>query len=106
MEQSFALAVLDVVAGIPAGFVTTYGDIARLLGRARNARQVGRILSQAELYGDYPCHRVVNHMGRCAASFRRQRILLEAEGVTFRDNGTVDMKKHRWQEGSDTPNDR
>lgn len=97
MEQSFALAVLDVVAGIPAGFVTTYGDIARRLGRARNARQVGRILSQAELYGDYPCHRVVNHAGRTVPGWSGQRTLLEREGVAFRENGTVDMKRFLWR---------
>ena len=97
MEQSFALEVLDVVAGIPAGFVTTYGDIARLLGRARNARQVGKILSQAELYGDYPCHRVVNHAGRTVPGWSGQRTLLEREGVKFRENGTVDMKRFLWR---------
>ena len=104
--EALAYEILSVVEEIPEGNVATYGQIARLIGREKNARLVGTILSRAENYGTYPCHRVVNHMGRYAASFRRQRILLEAEGVTFRDNGTVDMKKHRWQEGSDTPNDR
>ena len=55
----------------------------------------GRVLSQAELYGDYPCHRVVNHAGALAASFATQRELLETEGVEFR-GGRVCMKKHRW----------
>ena len=50
----------------------------------------------AEFYGDYPCHRVVNHMGRTAPGRHEQRGLLEAEGVGFRENGCVDMKKHRW----------
>ena len=104
--EALAYEILSVVEEIPEGNVATYGQIARLIGREKNARLVGTILSRAENYGTYPCHRVVNHMGRCAASFRRQRILLEAEGVTFRDNGTVDMKKHRWQEGSDTTNGR
>lgn len=48
MEKLSALAVLDVVAGIPEGFVTTYGEISRLLGREKNARQVGKILAQAK----------------------------------------------------------
>ena len=88
--------VLSVVAEIPEGCVATYGQIARLTGRDRNARLVGKILSMAEFYGDYPCHRVVNHAGRTAPGFRAQRGLLEDEGVGFRANGCVDLKKYQW----------
>ena len=88
--------VLSVVAEIPEGCVATYGQIARLTGRDRNARLVGKILSMAEFYGDYPCHRVVNHAGRTAPGFRAQKELLQAEGVEFRANGCVDMKKYQW----------
>lgn len=97
MEEAFAQAVLDVVAGIPAGYVTSYGAIARLLGRARNARQVGKILSRAELYGSYPCHRVVNHAGRTVPGWPEQRTLLEREGVAFRENGLVDLRRFLWR---------
>ena len=58
--------VLSVVEEIPEGRVATYGQIARLTGRDRNARLVGKILSMSEYYGQYPCHRVVNHAGRTA----------------------------------------
>jgi methylated-DNA-protein-cysteine methyltransferase-like protein len=50
----------------------------------------------AEFYGDYPCHRVVNHAGRTAPHFRGQKELLLEEGVGFRKNGCVDMKKYQW----------
>ena len=69
---------------------------ARLTGRDRNARLVGKILSMSEYYGQYPCHRVVNHAGRTAPAFRTQRERLEAEGVGFKDNGCVDLKKYQW----------
>ena len=88
--------VLSVVAEIPEGCVATYGQIARLTGRDRNARLVGKILSMSEFYGDYPCHRVVNHAGRTAPGFYEQKRLLEAEGVRFRPNGCVDLAKYRW----------
>ena len=52
--------VLSVVEEIPEGCVATYGQIARLTGRDRNARLVGKILSMSEYYGQYPCHRVVS----------------------------------------------
>lgn len=88
--------VLSVVAEIPEGCVATYGQIARLTGRDRNARLVGKILSMSAFYGDYPCHRVVNHAGRTAPGFREQKLLLEAEGVGFRPNGCVDLAKYQW----------
>ena len=85
MNEGIVYEILSAVEEIPEGCVASYGQIARLIGREKNPRFVGKILSRAELYGDYPCHRVVNHAGR-----------LEREGVTFRANGCVDMKKHRW----------
>ena len=68
-----------------------------LIGREKNARLVGRALRRAELYGDYPCHRVVNHAGRLALHFPEQRALLLAEGVGFLPNGCVDMKAYQWE---------
>lgn len=89
--------ILSVVSCIPLGSVATYGQIAQLIGRERNARLVGRVLSQAGLYGKYPCHRVVNSAGRLAPAWEEQRHLLWAEGVTFKTNGCVDLKKHQWK---------
>ncbi len=89
--------ILSVVSCIPLGSVATYGQIAQLIGRERNARLVGRVLSQAGLYGKYPCHRVVNSAGCLAPAWEEQRHLLWAEGVTFKTNGCVDLKKHQWR---------
>ena len=89
--------ILSVVSCIPLGSVATYGQIAQLIGRERNARLVGLVLSQAGLYGKYPCHRVVNSPGRLAPAWDEQRHLLWAEGVTFKTNGCVDLKKHQWR---------
>ena len=61
MKSDLIYEVLSVVEEIPEGRVATYGQIARLTGRDRNARMVGRILSMSAYYGQYPCHRVVNH---------------------------------------------
>lgn len=88
--------ILSVVEEIPEGKVASYGQIARLIGRPKNARLVGRVLSLAEHYGSYPCHRVVNHAGRLAPHFREQRELLLKEQVSFKENGCVDMKKCQW----------
>ena len=97
MDEKLIYEILSVVEEIPEGCVASYGQIARLTGRDKNARLVGKILSMAQFYGSYPCHRVVNHAGRLAPHFPEQRERLIAEGVTFRENGYVDMQKHQWQ---------
>ena len=96
LNEDLAYEILSAVEEIPQGRVATYGQIARLTGRDKNARLVGRILSMAECYGSYPCHRVVNHEGRTAPGFTNQRRLLEAEGVGFKENGCVDLKRFQW----------
>ena len=81
LDERLVYEILSVVSEIPEGCVASYGQIAVLINRSRNARLVGRVLSQAALYGDYPCHRVVNHAGRTAPGWTEQRVLLEQEGV-------------------------
>ena len=93
LQEDLIYEILAAVGEIPRGKVASYGQIARLIGRDNNARLVGNVLGHAELYGSYPCHRVVNHAGRTAPGWPAQRRLLEAEGVTFRPNGCVDMKR-------------
>ena len=66
LNDDLIYEILSVVDEIPEGKVATYGQIARLIDRPKNARLVGRVLSMAEYYGKYPCHRVVNHAGRLA----------------------------------------
>ena len=97
LDEDLIYQILSVVGEIPEGKVATYGQIAQLIGREKNARLVGKVLSMAEFYGDYPYHRVVNHAGRTAPHFEDQKRLLLAEGVTFRPNGCVDMEKHQWE---------
>ena len=96
LNEPLIYEILSVVEEIPKGNVASYGQIARLIGRDKNSRLVGKVLSIAEYYGDYPCHRVVNHAGRLAPHFRKQKERLQDEDVTFLPNGNVDMKKHQW----------
>lgn len=96
LTERLVYEILSAVNEIPEGRVASYGQIATLIGREKNSRLVGKVLSRADLYGDYPCHRVVNHAGRTAPGFLDQRMLLEQEGVAFKENGCVDMKRFQW----------
>lgn len=96
LTEELIYEILSVVEEIPYGRVASYGQLARLIGRERNSRLVGRVLRIADDYGDYPCHRVVNHAGRLAPYFPGQRELLEREGVEFLPSGFVDMARFRW----------
>ena len=96
LNEELIYQILSIVEEIPFGHVATYGQIAALANRPNNSRLVGKVLSMSEYYGDFPCHRVVNHAGRLAPSFKEQRELLTKEGVTFKDEEHVNLKEHRW----------
>lgn len=99
---AFNEAVYEVVRQIPAGRVASYGQVARMVGRPRNARFVGYALHVNPEPGVIPCHRVVFKDGSLAPRFAfggedEQRRLLEAEDVGFLPDGRVDMAHFAWE---------
>ena len=87
---------------IPYGKVTTYGQIALLCGKPRNARQVGYALSHDRLESEIPAWRLVNSSGFLsgAAYFEYpelQRLLLMEEGIVVSADNRVDLKKYGWK---------
>ena len=103
-REGFFDRVYEMVEQIPCGMVATYGQIAGLIGAPRSARYVGYALHSNPRPGEIPCHRVVFADGSLARGFAFggpgvQRELLEAEGVTFLDDGRVDLKACRWPAG-------
>lgn len=94
MSEEVAERILDVVAAIPVGLVSTYGDVAARAG-SPSPRLAGRVLSDRS-DDDLPWHRVVKADGTLAPHLaREQRRRLTDEGVTFRGE-RVDLKRHRW----------
>lgn len=94
--------IYQAVRRIPAGWVATYGQVARLAGLPGRARQVGYALAALEAGRDVPWHRVINAQGRISVrdSAERQRELLEAEGVAFDDRDRVSLERYRWRGGA------
>lgn len=89
----------EIVATIPEGYVMTYGQIARIIGSPRASRIVGSAMYNAPSDRELPCHRVVDRHGALAPTFvfggrEYQRMLLEAEGVSFLPNGCIDLDNH------------
>ena len=96
LDESVIYEILSVVEEIPVGSVATYGQIAKLCGREKNARMVGKVLSLSQYYGKYPCHRVVNHAGRLVPGWSEQRYLLIQEGIILKKDNFVDLKQYQW----------
>ena len=95
-EMSFNEKVWALTARIPAGRVTTYGDLAHKL-KTRAYRAVGNALNRNPYAPAVPCHRVVGGKGDLtgfAGGLAAKRRMLEAEGVSLIGD-RVDLKRHR-----------
>lgn len=93
--------IYGVVARIPRGRVASYGQIARLAGAPRNARQVGYAMAAIPDGMDLPWHRVINSKGEISRrdhpdSEVEQRVLLEREGVRFGRDGRIPLERYGW----------
>ena len=79
-QQSVWQALLD----IPKGRTTTYGALARGIGKAQAMRAVGAAVGRNPLSLAVPCHRVVGQDGSLtgyAGGLHRKTALLQLEGA-------------------------
>lgn len=76
----------------------TYGQIARLAGNPRAARQVSRALHSMSRKYELPWHRVINSHGKVAIrdeeGYEIQRMSLESEGIPV-INGRVNLEDYQ-----------
>ena len=96
-------SIYAIVRKIPVGKVATYGQIADFAGLYGKARLVGYALFRVQIADDIPWHRVINAKGEISYSFNRQggdylqKVLLEEEGIKFKDNDKIDLSKYLWR---------
>lgn len=96
----FQNRIYSLMAELPEGKVTTYGDLAAFCGQPNLARRVGEIAHAGPI--ELPWHRLVSFRGGLAAGFpggkEVQRQLLEQEGIACDDNfRVVDFEDIRWR---------
>ena len=81
-RSDFTLAVLEQLARVPYGEITTDGSLAARSGRPRAARAVGTIMNRNPIPIVLPCHRVVGSTGSLVGyggGLDRKRQLLDLE---------------------------
>jgi len=102
-RSDFTTEVIECIRAIPDGYVSTYGGIAKLAGNPRAARQVVRILHTYGRKEVLPWHRIINKQGKISLKpmqgYEQQRALLESEGITFDENGQIDLNRFLWTPG-------
>jgi methylated-DNA-[protein]-cysteine S-methyltransferase len=83
-SAEFSRRVLERLGKVPHGQVTTYGALAKAVGRPRAARAVGTVMNRNPIPIVLPCHRVVGSNGSLvgyAGGLDRKRLLLSLEGA-------------------------
>ncbi len=99
-NSQFRTDVEALMAQVPAGCVTTYGDLAALAGHPYASRIVGGMAH----YGnpELPWHRLVNRFGGVAVGYpggqEAQRQLLAQDGVECSQEYRIkDFGVRRWR---------
>ncbi len=93
------IAIIENIKAIPYGKVATYGQIARLSGNPRAARQVARTLHSHTEKHSLPWYRVINSQGCLSLkgeSGDLQRALLIEEGVEVSEEGRIRLSLYQW----------
>jgi deoxyribonuclease V len=88
----------DLVAQVPEGMVTSYGEVAKALGDIVASRFVGKVMSENDDIVRVPCRRVVQSDGTLGGFTgeggpQGKKKLLKAEGIDIKGDRIVDFEK-------------
>ena len=97
-EETLRRKILATIRRIPRGRVATYGQISEMIDRRLTPVGVGWAVRAAS--DTIPWQRVINSRGTVSTDKTNpglQRSMLEAEGVVFDHDGTVDLARFCWR---------
>jgi methylated-DNA-[protein]-cysteine S-methyltransferase len=95
----FDRRVWGLIATVPYGETTTYGDLARELGAGTEPRDVDAAVGRNPVCIVIPCHRVIGATGKLtgyAGGLARKRTLLEIEQARLLRTGHVPAAARLW----------
>lgn len=99
IDKSFKLKIEKLMAQLPDGKLTTYGDLATFAGSPYAARVVGGIAHFGN--PDLPWHRLVNRFGGLAAGFpggrESQEAMLKQDGIEVVEGIVSNFEGIRWR---------
>ncbi|MBU8897446.1 6-O-methylguanine DNA methyltransferase [Corallococcus sp. H22C18031201] len=96
-ERDYYERIFRVCEEVPRGQVSTYGDIATIVGDGCDARIVGHAMAAlGARAATCPWQRIINRTGGISTSGHGQKERLEEEGVGFDEKGHVLMSVHQW----------
>lgn len=101
-KTEFSKKVISLIKKIPKGKVATYSQIAKLAGNPNGTRGVVWILHSSSANEDLPWFRVINAKGKISFPSmspheRRQRAILEREGIEFDEFDVIDLETYQWK---------
>lgn len=96
----FSMKVIRIIHSIPEGRVMSYGQIAKLAGSPRGARQVARLLHSSSEKYELPWYRIIGSTGQISLDWgsgrEEQMALLQREGVECSEEGKIDLLTYGW----------
>jgi methylated-DNA-[protein]-cysteine S-methyltransferase len=82
----FQMAVWNALRAVPAGSTTSYGELAKQIGKPNAVRAVGTAVGRNPVCIIVPCHRVLTSTGQLGgfvAGTERKQTLLALEDTAF-----------------------
>ena len=98
--NEFSTQIYTQLQQVPEGSVTTYGDLAKMIGYPSHARQVGYVLKHLPSESILPWHRVINAQGRLSLigdRGLRQKERLLTEKIEISEDGRIALRHYRWR---------
>ncbi|HEV2192166.1 MAG TPA: MGMT family protein [Nitrosopumilaceae archaeon] len=80
---------------VPPGMVTTYGELAKVVGLKNGQRVIGRIMNKNPYPVIVPCHRVIKSNGKIGGYAWGEKIktnMLLKEGIKIKNGKIIDLE--------------